>query len=395
MELQRSQQQGATSINEKQSEYEQRLKTELQAQESRLAQQHGAAIAELKHAHDQRVASINAEVSAQLSKLTLDLRESAKQREGLACRLTQAQDGHAKELREREESFAHEREALRMAQAQAELAMRQKHDSEVAELQHALQLAKSQLISAASDREAALVQDHQQAIRALQLDQDRALQAQREGLDKQHMHELELLRAELARVSESAVLSARNELSTRHSQLISEMNAAQERQLIGLKAQYDAKIDLDRIKIEELIKEARTTHERLHEREVLLAKLQPLSIQLAAELERAKGEINSLGQEILGVRRECMDTITRHEEQSADQYRKQTETLMTGYQTQINRINAETEKRIAMMQQQLKVIEDELVASEARYQHRPSREEDIARIAQLEELAARQTEQIT
>jgi CRISPR/Cas system CSM-associated protein Csm2 small subunit len=177
-------------------------------------------------------------------------------------------------------------------------------------------------------------------------------------------------------------------------QLIAEMNASQERQLIGVRAQFDAKVELDRVKIDELIKEARTTHENLQARETVIAKLQPLSVQLAAELERAKIEINSLGQEILSVRRECMDTVNKHSEELADQYRKQTETLMSGYQVQINRINAETEKRIAMLQQQQRIFEEELTAAEERFRQRPSREEDVSRITELELQVSRQIEQI-
>jgi hypothetical protein len=172
------------------------------------------------------------------------------------------------------------------------------------------------------------------------------------------------------------------------------MRKAHEQEVLGIKVQYDAKLGADRMKIDELTKECKRLLSAVADKAEALNRIEPLNALLQTELDATRSEIGRMGQEMLAVRRECSETLATMEREHTDKHLKQTETLMNGYQAQINKINADTERRMQMLVQQQKVIEEELVLAEARFNERPSRDEDIARIAELEVLASRQAEQI-
>ncbi len=125
-----------------------------------------------------------------------------------------------------------------------------------------------------------------------------------------------------------------------------------------------------------------------------ITELETKTTNLAATINQTQTELKHLGQEVLNVRREGLDALEARESVLVGTHRKQLEAMMAGYQSQINRQQAEAAKVEALHQEQKHILEDELRMAEERFQQRPARACDLDRIGELEALVVQQADQI-
>lgn len=116
--------------------------------------------------------------------------------------------------------------------------------------------------------------------------------------------------------------------------------------------------------------------------------------ELEDSLQQTRHELQLKGEEVLTSRREAAMALKEREEELAETHRRQLEEMISGYREQFARAREEASKVQGALKAKLVVLQEELNLSEQRFRGRPSREEDVERIALLERGVAERDEYI-
>ena len=220
------------------------------------------------------------------------------------------------------------------------------------------------------------------------------LEDERSRLASQHAEAMTALRNELSQRHDSAVAQLRSMHASQLQSASAQVSAAHENELIGVRVRYETRAAQDAAKIEQLTEAGRDMHFVTVGHEAELARVKSQNAELNAAVQQAQSELQRMGTDLLTVRRECVNTVAAKEDEMTAKHTSEMETLMGGYQSQINRINVEHAKQLDILQKQQRILEDELEQAEARFEARPPREQDMARITDLELAVRRLEEQI-
>ena len=318
----------------------------------------------------------------------------AEQQQQQSRRAAQEVARHALELQSATAAFAAERTALAASSDAQRAELVRRHEDALEQLRSELARERVTFSDERGSLEAAWTRRLESERAGLEGGLQRRLGDQAAQLTAAKDAALAQLAATLERQGELQLQRVRGEHASQLGRATAEAAARYETELLGLRTAFDARSALDKSKIDELTRASRDMHAAIEARDAQLAQLVPLNASLSSSLQQTQAELQRMGQDMLAVRRECVDAVARKETEVTEQCRSQAEALMGGYQTQINRINAEHSARMQLLEGQQRILEEELGLAEARFRERPSRDEDLARIRQLEAACRLHEEQL-
>ena len=282
---------------------------------------------------------------------------------------------------------------LKLEHESAMARLRVAHEAEVKALRDEIDSKSKNVASSLSKREDALRAELTLANEQAVAEYERRNEVLRQQL-RQAQAEFQAFKDMSVKDKRDAEELLRTELLLKQSQAISTLSHRHEQETMAMTATYDQRISSDSKKISDLTVALRETHMSCEQLRQELLSVSENETVIQKALADAKAEIEKLNKDIIDTRRDDHDNLTKRERDLATEHARQMESLMSGFQGQLNRMGAELEKKNTLLKQQQTIFEEELMKAEQTLRDRPAREQDVARIADLESQVKTLSEQL-